>query len=432
MLRKLTLSATALGAALLLTAACGSSSDDSDKGGAGDGGNGASAGSGGSNSSGGSNTGGLGLGGLGLGGDNSAGGSSNGSGGSSNDCGAESTPAKLTPANLLFVLDRSGSMNCNPPEFDPEHDAKCETFPEKRAPSQPSKWELTTPALSDALESLVGASNVSVGVTVFPKPDPVLQCSVSEAPDVTIQRLTAAHKANIDTFLNDVTPDGKTPLAGATILSYKYLSEQLKAGELEGNTFVILLTDGAETCTTAEVSQAFVDTDVENATLFNIKTFVIGAPGSAPGRAMLSEVSFNGLTATSTTCSHGGSVPDVGDCHFDMTTSTNFAGDLSAALEAITNDRALSCVFDVPEGTSGKTVDLNKVNVTFTSSTGKSTKVLKDDTKPCTGADSAEGWQYTKDRSKIVLCGSICDDVKQDNGGEVEITLGCPTEIVVK
>ena len=107
-----------------------------------------------------------------------------------------------------------------------------------------------------------------------------------------------------------------------------------------------------------------------------------------------------------------------------------YAGDLAAALEKITSDKTLSCVFDVPKGEGGKTVDLNKVNVTFTSGEGKSTKVLKDDTAPC--ADGAEGWQYSKDRSKLVLCGEICDDVKKDNGGQVEISLGCPTEIVVK
>ncbi len=420
----------ALGAALFLASACGSSDDD---GGADPGDSAAGAGLGGEGST--STGGSFGTGAtLGSGSSASSGGKngsgSSSSGGAGNECASTDQNAKLTPANLLFVLDRSGSMNCNAPEDDPQHDALCETQPVKRVADAPSKWEMTRDALKGALESLVGAENVSVGVTVFPRPHDTLECSVREEPDVDIKKLTAAQKEDIDTFLDGVAPAGKTPIAGASILSYKYLSDELVAGNLKGNTFVVLLTDGAETCTDQATSDEFVETDVHNATRFNIKTFVIGAPGSAPGRSMLSEVAFNGLTPQADMCTHGGAEPDVGDCHFDMTTSTDFEGDLAKALGKITSDKALSCVFDVPKSSGGVKVDLNKVNVTFTPSTGKAVDVLKDDTEPCN--DGANGWQYSADKTKLFLCGDICDDVKADDGGEVRIVLGCPTEIVVK
>jgi hypothetical protein len=429
MMRRLSLSVAALGAAVFLASACGSSEDDPATGpghsSAGAGGTGLG-GEGGEDSGAGNGTGAT----LGSGGGSNGSGSSSGSGGSTSECASTEQSAKLTPANLLFVLDRSGSMNCNAPEDDPQHDALCETQPVKRVPDAPSKWEMTRDALKGALGSLVGAENVSVGVTVFPRPHDTLECSVQEDPDVDIKKLNAAQKEDIDAFLDDVAPGGKTPIAGATILSYKYLSEELVAGNLQGNTFVVLLTDGAETCTDQATSDDFVDTDVHNATLFNIKTFVIGAPGSAPGRSMLSEVAFNGLTPQAEVCTHGGDTPDVGDCHFDMTTSTDFEGDLVAALEKITSDKTLSCVFDVPKSSGGVKVDLNKVNVTFTPGAGKPVSVKKDDTEACN--DGANGWQYSADKTKIFLCGDICDDVKADDDGEVRIVLGCPTEIVVK
>ena len=109
-----------------------------------------------------------------------------------------------------------------------------------------------------------------------------------------------------------------------------------------------------------------------------------------------------------------------------MTTSTDFAADLEQALLEISRNRVLSCVFDVPENPDGGGVDLNKVNVTFTPGDGDAEEVLKDD-GDCVEAD---GWQYSDDRSQIVLCGEVCDRVQADEEARVDIVLGCPTEMV--
>ena len=58
---------------------------------------------------------------------------------------------------------------------------------------------------------------------------------------------------------------------------------------------MILLTDGSETCAPS-VLAPLVDTDVPNARLFDIRTFVIGAPGSEQARRLLSRVAFEGGT----------------------------------------------------------------------------------------------------------------------------------------
>jgi hypothetical protein len=186
---------------------------------------------------------------------------------------------------------------------------------------------------------------------------------------------------------------------------------------------VVLLTDGAETCKESELPKLLAE-DVPNARLFNIRTFVIGAPGSENARSLLSQMAFVGGTASSADCNHSDAQPDEGDCHFDMTTSADFAADLDAALQEISRTKVLSCEFEVPENPDGGGVDLNKVNVTFQPGDGELEEIPKDTSAEC---DEAAGWQYSADASKIVLCGDVCDRVQDDAEGQVRIVLGCPT-----
>jgi hypothetical protein len=420
-------------AALTLTAlvaACGSSGDGTVPGAVG---GSSSAGKGGGAKAGASGKAGSGTGGSSGGaggsvGGTSAGGSS-GEGGAAGDrpgaggveqCAATSQAAKLTPANLLFVIDKSGSMNCNPPEGDEALNALCADFPRKEDPSLPSKWEVASSALAGSLDTLAGQSNIRVGLTLFPQAD---ECGVSADPAVSIAKLDAAQRGDMAEVLDDVAPSGETPIAGATILSYQHLSEAIRARELTGNTFVVLLTDGAETCKQSELPK-LLTMDVPNARLFNIRTFVIGAPGSESARSLLSQIAWEGGTATSASCNHSDAEPDEGDCHFDMTTSEDFAADLDAALQKISRTKVLSCEFEVPENPDGGGVDRNKVNVSFKPGDGEVETIKLDNTAECADAN---GWQYSEDRSKIVLCGAVCDRVQADPEGEVKISLGCPT-----
>ena len=340
-------------------------------------------------------------------------------------CATKIQSARLVPANLLFVIDKSGSMNCNPPQGDAALNARCAEFPVKEDTSKPSKWEIASGALSDAIATLSGQTNVSAGLTLFPQDD---HCGVSADPAVDVAKLDGSQQGDITSALERVSPSGDTPIAGATILGYQHLSDALRAGKLRGNSFIVLMTDGAETCKESELSK-LVETDVPHARLFNIRTFVIGAPGSEAARSLLSQIAYEGGTAATPDCDHSGSVPDQGDCHFDMTTSQDFAKDLNAALQKISHDKVLSCEFDVPTNPDGGGVDRSKVNVTFKPGSGKEETIKLDDTASC---DQANGWQYSEDGSKIELCGAACDRVESDPDAEVRIALGCPTIKVVR
>src|SRR5690606_16165253 len=136
-------------------------------------------------------------------------------------CAAVAVEATEVPANMLFILDSSGSMNCVAPNGDTAEAKLCKTDPRKRGDG-PSKWQITHEALTAALTPLVGRNNVNVAVAAFPLPGS--RCDVAVEPDLTLSPLDEAHLNDISARLSAVRPDGETPVAGATIISYAALT----------------------------------------------------------------------------------------------------------------------------------------------------------------------------------------------------------------
>lgn len=411
--RRFTQFALALSAALTLTyAGCGSDSGGDSTGGKGGAGTGAT-GTGGSGNGGSGGTGAFNFGGTGN--TSTGGGGSGGTGAGPDACAVFKATSELVPANLLLVIDRSGSMTCNLPS-DGQTTAECDAFPAPKDPAKPTKWQLTKTALEQAIDDLATSGNISAGLVVFPRP--ASDCAVTQTPDVDIKDLTATQVTDLKNFLGTVAPKGSTPLAGATILSYAHLYELLKAGTLKGNLFVVLLTDGYETCAPGEIDK-LINQDVPTANQqLNVRTFVIGVPGSENGRALLSQVAWQGGTAKSPTCTHAATPADQGDCHFDMTTSSNFSQDLKNALAQISGS-VLACEFDVPAAPPGKKLNTNNVKVEVGGS-----PISEDAGKSC---DQANGWQFSADYKKIYLCGTACDEAKKT--GEINIDFGCLSDV---
>lgn len=348
------------------------------------------------------------------GGDEAGSSGSSGSSGFDPDaaCATTDIGAERARANILFIVDRSGSMNCNPPPT--TSSATCESFPVTANDGLPTKWSITKAALRSAVEAMPETN--SIGLTYFNVDD---DCAVQATPNVPIAQVSEAQVGLLATSLDAVTPHGFTPIVGGVTLGYQHLH----ASDVDGRKFLVLLTDGEETCA-PDQKAGFVATTVTNAALVGIRTFVIGAPGSEENRAFLSQVAFNGQTARTPTCTHAASPADVGDCHFDLTNAgVNLATELNKALEAISRE-ALSCEYDVPKPDGG-TVDYGKVNVIYKPASGASETIPQDPDKACA---QASGWQYTPDRKRIVLCGSACTKVKADTGGSVSIALGCATQ----
>ena len=337
-------------------------------------------------------------------------------------CATATVESALIEAHVLFVLDRSGSMSCNPP---PTTDSvACETKPERADAMQPSKWEIVEGAMREALRAL--PQDVGVGVSYFSNDD---ACGVHPTPSVEVAPLGAAQLTAMEGSLAAITPGGGTPIVGATILAYQHLHARALAGELPGNKFVVVLTDGQQSdqcsaesrCSNAdECTSLLVDDEAPKARApgANIRTFVIGAPGSEPARVMLSQLAVAGGTAEE------GCDPETGACHFDMTTQADFAGALSEALRDITG-QAATCELPLP--VTDEPLDPELVNVVYSPGDASKPKVLAQDTRaPCDAG--ADGWQYTQDGLSIRLCGATCDSVRQDRGSRVDVVLGCPVQ----
>jgi hypothetical protein len=301
-------------------------------------------------------------------------------------------------------------MACNLPE-DGQSTESCEAFPSQLIPNRPSKWELTKEALAIAFSELREAGNVRLGLSLFPKSGS--RCTVSSEPDIAFTKLDEAQEIAVSETLRAITPYGETPLAGATILSYAHILERMRAGDLDGETFVVLVTDGYETCKSDELSK-LVEQDVWNAReQLGVRTFVIGVPGSEAGRPLLSEIAVSGGTAAND-CDR-----DEDNCHIDMTKSVDFSKDLLDALTLV-NAEALACTIAIPEAPGSGIVNLEEVNVLVN---GESRAMRND------GACSkVDGWRYAEDYSSIRLCGNTCRDAKK-RGAEVTVILGCPTVI---
>lgn len=286
------------------------------------------------------------IGGSSSGGDASDGASSGGasSGGSwfiATDASNTSSCADQV-VTVLFVIDRSGSMNCNLPPITSSADCEAMSPPAKVDTTQPSKWEEIDQTLSSALDQLIPQDpsiHVRVGVSYF-STDGV--CGATSVPAVPVADATPSQLDVIRQSVALQKPVGGTPLVGATVLAYKYLYQTLG---VTGNAHVILLTDGADSCADAYAANPaigpgdqvanLITTEAPLALSVGIETWVIGAPGSEPARYTLSNLAIAGGTRRSADCNPGtSSDPTSGDCHYDMTQG-DFQTGLKTALDHI-------------------------------------------------------------------------------------------------
>lgn len=337
-------------------------------------------------------------------------------------CAEGEAAAEAVPANLLFVVDKSGSMNCNAPPTD----ASC-LSPEKTVKSEASKWEITQQALTaegGALETLAGQVGVNVGLLAFPSDD---FCAVPSEGELTVsvEALTSEHLEVLETGLKQ-TAEGQTPLAGAAIRGLESLRRQIDAGSLQGNHYLVLMTDGAETCQSSALKDLLFY--VEQARYYyGISTFAIGAPGSEASRNLLSEVAVLGGTRRSADCSKR---PESASesCHIDLTESEEFAKDLGREFQGIAEAAAKSCIFDVP---ATALVDPGKVNVEYVAPDGSKELVARDVRREgAAQCFEADGWQFSPDGTQIHLCGGLCEAIQGDAGGEVRVVFGCKETVV--
>jgi hypothetical protein len=312
--------------------------------------------------------------------------SGDGGSGSLAGCATSSKTATKVPVDMIIGLDTSFSMD----------------FYEK--------W----PNVRDALKVFVNdvpPTDLQVGLQFFPIRK---QCSVADyaIPAVPLTPLAQA-ATPITTALDQQQMAGGTPMVPLLQGLTQYLVSSAQPNRKQ---IIVLTTDGipdlpADTCAGGPFPNTLDDAVISAANALkgtpSIPTFVIGV-GSE-------------LTALDAVAQAGGTdkatLIDVGG---------NVQGSLLSALAAIRRS-AIPCDFDIPGGT---TLDPGATNVTYTPG-GSSTAATLDyvgNEASCGQAPGSQGWYFddVNNPRKVVLCNTLCQIVKQDDLGAVNLVFGCP------
>jgi len=325
-------------------------------------------------------------------------------------CSDQFAPAAARPPLIQFVVDTSGSMSWV---------AGTNRVPKS---GEQSKWQITQQALAAAIDAM--PDDIAVGLAYFPNlRQGDAQCYRPEVA-APLAPLAADQRALIQQVNEAESPSGGTPTHGA----YNFGVEQLKATTLDGPRFLLLITDGTPTYTLACTGNGRARVDAtplidDVRARFDdsqIRTFVIGAPGSEDARDELSTMASVGGTA-GPGCNVGGPA----FCHFDMTAEPDFSKALNQALAQITQ-ATLACDYAVPTPPGGLHLDFNDARVVLESG-GASVREFE----RATSNDCAEGWQFGADRASIHLCPATCNELQgllqQDPTLDVSIKFGCST-----
>lgn len=328
-------------------------------------------------------------------------------------CATSSRATTALPAVLELVVDTSGSMDW-PPGWAPKD-------PNDSKPPGATKWEITRDALEDAVAAL--SAETALGVSFYPnveQADDVCLMTEQALPIALLGARASAERTAFAKAVGDVVPVGATPTHGG----YRFGLQKLTASTLEGNKFVLLITDGTPTCTLDCVctennepvdAKPLLD-EAQVAFKDGVRTFVIGSPGSEDTRSVLSRLASEGGTARQP-CTDDG--PDY--CHFDMTTQDDLASALAKAFGEITTS-IKSCEYPIPTPPAGQMLDPDRVNVLYTPEGGSSETIPRD----ASLHDCSDGWQYSSDAQSINLCGDACARAQSEDGS-VEILFGCQT-----
>lgn len=337
----------------------------------------------------------------------------------SGPCGSQTIPVVLNRPNLSFIIDHSASMGDSLPG------------------SALSKYENARLALSHVLRAV--GHRVNYGATIFPglagvtgceAGDELMKVAPGDPASYAREGKTGPRLRDLLARLAIADVDGGTPAAPTLAKMLDTLTQ------LSGDTFVVLITDGAPNCNdqlacnaaacipnieglsapgidcTGSVNccapsdrdpqanlgcvdaQASIDA-VQALSDAAIHTFVVGMPGSEPYEQLLNQMAQVGGTARS-----GASK------YFPVADTAA----LEEALIAITASVAISC--DIPLDYEPPERDL--VNVYF------------DDT--LVEYDPDAGWEWSDD-GHVTIRGAACEQLSSGDVLEVQILAGCKTVV---
>ena len=285
------------------------------------------------------------------------------------NCGSVTSTATRQPADVLLVLDRSGSM-----EWSTDSDQNCRAG----ATDCTSRW----PALTSAVTTTLGntADTIHWGLKLYSSPGGS-SCSVNAGVEVPI---AATSVPDIETEIDRANPSNNTPTAQAIEAATAYL------GTLDdpNDKYILLATDGEPNCAPGERSnsqnvQGTLDA-IAAAQAAGFPVYVIGIGPSVGNLDNFAEAGGTG--------------------NYYPATSPEALTDAFASISKL----VATCTFtsdEPPPDEDNVAVYLNKSLVP---------------------QDDANGWSFGADTQTIILHGSACDEAMSGSGSSVQILFGCP------
>jgi hypothetical protein len=297
-------------------------------------------------------------------------------------CATSNAGTTRPPAYLVFMYDRSGSMN------DPVGGS--------------TKWAACKTGLTNFFSS--PASGIHASLQFFSKgnnTNTICNRATYATPAIA---MTAVPAASFGTAINGVSPGGNTPTLPALQGAIAY-AQQVKAGITDGGKVaVVLVTDGDPNGCNSTVQNVH---DAAAAVAATIPTYVIGIGPSVTNLAQMA--------------AGGGTTP----IQVNTSSPAQVTADLEKALGQIAVAQ-LGCEYPLPAPPAGQTINVNAVNVDYTP-TGQPQTTLAYSGM----CNDPNGWHYdsTTTPTKIIMCPSICDTLKADLGGKIDIIFGCSTNV---
>lgn len=296
-------------------------------------------------------------------------------------CTSTSAAAQRVQLDIIFLIDRSGSMSG-------------------------SKWNGTKSALTTFFNDPASAK-IGAGLVYFPNYK-AASCVPEDYQviDVPIDVLPDNAFALTNSMPADAT-GGTTPTYGAlkgTLMAATAYQDAHPTHKV----IVVLATDGDPNgCGATSIDD--IATLAKNARGYNgVLTYVIGVAGSTIPN--LDKIAAAGGTAAA----------------YDITKDIS---QFSSKMEEI-RGAALGCEFELPPPPNGEELDADRVNFSYTPKGVGTPKILlrADDLADCNGAP---GWYYDNNDAptKIILCPASCTTVQADSNAEVEALFGCKSLI---
>jgi hypothetical protein len=318
-----------------------------------------------------------------------------------------------------FVIDTAGSMN------EP-------AYPNTSNPA--TKWQ----ELERLLPSMFAAlpSDWAVGVSYFNQPEGGCYAPAQAVP---IGTLTPAQRASIDDSLANQTVQGTTPTLGAGRFGLQQITT-FNDPDYDAR-YIVLVTDGVPTATgdgcnaTGPMSQdqydSLVSTIANEGNAANVRTFVVGVPGSQDPQGssydplfMLSRLALGGGTPRPPDCIPVAGLPNGQDvsprghyCHIDLTNEPVSGVELAQNFAGVP-----FCTFTIAQPPSGQSPIIDAEVVYTPNDMVPRTLTRAMDSSCADGQWYFSALDSSGNPTELDLCPSACDKLKAEPGAGIAIS----------